>query len=233
MAVTLDGLHPTLMRPRVEALLADPEARRLGLYVVSAFRSVARQAVLFAAAVVRYGSVAKARRWVAPPGRSNHGPRVDGYGTAVDLGLPGVKAVSGQWPVHLERQVNELAGRYGLYSPMEWEDWHFEPIPSWTPHDKQPREDLMRTPVTVHITPKERGKWQQAVLPQFAFDRVSSVQLCANEDGGPVRAHVEAFAGFGGILALTFVSLDFETRDGKIARLGVPEGDVRVIIEHR
>src|SRR5688500_13170032 len=28
--MSLDGLHPQLMRPRVEALLADPEATKLG-----------------------------------------------------------------------------------------------------------------------------------------------------------------------------------------------------------
>lgn len=234
MAVNLDGLHPTLMRPRVEALLADPEAEDLGIYVVSAFRSVARQTALFAAAVVKYGSVAAARKWVAPPGRSNHGPRVDGYGTAVDLGLPGVKAVSGQWPDRKKNAVDAIARRHGLFSPMQWEDWHFEPIPGWRPPAAAPpEEDLMRTPVSVHVAPKERGKWQQAVLPQFSFDKVSHVQVCANDDGGPIRAHVEPFAGFGGILAVTLVSLDFEIRDGKIGRLGVPEGEIKLLVEHR
>lgn len=137
MAVSLEGLHPTLMRPRVEALLADAEVRKLGLYVVSAFRSIERQRVLFEAAVKKYGSVAAARKWVAPPGKSNHGPRVDGYGTAVDLGLPGIQAVSGQWPPNIEAHVNRIAARHGLYSPMAWEDWHFEPINGWTP----PEED--------------------------------------------------------------------------------------------
>lgn len=136
MAKSLDGLHPTLMRPRVEAVLADPEARKLGLFVVSAFRSNDRQAELFAAAVKKYGSEAKARKWVAPPGKSNHGPRVDGCGTAVDLGLPGLKAVSGQWPPELEAKVNAICTRHGLRSPMEWEDWHFEPIPNWTPMEE-------------------------------------------------------------------------------------------------
>jgi hypothetical protein len=142
MAVSLEGLHPTLMRPRVEALLADPLAKALGLYVVSAFRSVERQRVLYEAAIKKYGA-ADAGKWVAPPGRSNHGPRVDGYGTAVDLGLPGVQAVSGQWPPDLETAVNAIAARHGLFSPMEWEDWHFEPIKNWapTPVTPPPQED--------------------------------------------------------------------------------------------
>lgn len=136
---SLDGLHLTLMRPRVEALLADPEAQAMGVTVVSAFRSKDRQAELFAAAVKKYGSVAAARKWVAPPGRSKHGPSVDGYGTAVDFGIRGVRAVSGQWPTDLVTRFDAIAARHGLYSPMEWEDWHFEPIPSWTP----PQEDDM------------------------------------------------------------------------------------------
>lgn len=138
MSPSLDGLHPTLMRPRVEATLADPEAKSIGLYVVSAFRSVEYQRRLFAAAVRKYGSEAAARKWVAPPGKSNHGPKVDGYGTAVDFGVPGVKAVNGEWPKHIEQAVNVVAGRHGLYSPMEWEDWHFEPMAAWTPAEPRP-----------------------------------------------------------------------------------------------
>lgn len=147
MAKSLEGLHPTLMRPRVEALLADPEAVALGIFIVSAFRSLARQKELFDAAVEKYGSVARARKWVAPPGHSNHGPKVDGFGTAVDLGIPGQKAVSGQWPVQREAAVNRIAARHGLYSPMDWEDWHFEPIPNWT----------TARPVPALITPDEEA----------------------------------------------------------------------------
>lgn len=133
VAKSLDNLHPTLMRPRVEAFLADPEARALGIFLISGFRSIERQRQLFEAAVRKYGSEAKARKWVAPPGKSNHGPKVDGFGTAIDIGLPGVKAVSGDWPDDIERQVNAIAARHGLASPMDWEDWHFEPIADFTP----------------------------------------------------------------------------------------------------
>lgn len=150
MAQSLDGLHPTVMRPRVEAVLADPEAKTLGLYVVSAFRSIEHQERLFRAAVRKYGSEKAARRWVAYPGKSNHGPSRDDagnkvsdqrrygkWGAAVDFGIPGYKAVSGQWPAELERKVNAICARHGLRSPMAWEDWHFEPDPDWQP----PKED--------------------------------------------------------------------------------------------
>lgn len=144
MTKSLDGLHPVFRR-RVEALLADPEAVAAGVHVVSAFRSVERQRELFDAAVRKYGSPAAARRWVAPPGGSNHGPRVSGYGIAVDFGIRGVQAVSGQWPRDKEALMRRLGSRYRLRSPMEWEDWHYEPIEglrirldSWTPDTAPP-----------------------------------------------------------------------------------------------
>lgn len=139
MTVSLDGLHPTLMRPRVEATLADPRAVALRLYVVSAFRSIERQRQLFEAAVKKYGSVKEARKWVAPPGTSNHGPKVEGYGTAVDFGMPGVHAdENGHWPPHIRQQVDAICADHGLASPMQWEDWHYEPIAGWTPPAPQP-----------------------------------------------------------------------------------------------
>jgi hypothetical protein len=148
MAVSLDGLHPTLMRPRVEALLADQRAKTLGISVVSAYRSNEHQRELWNAQLAKQRTLHptwtvaqiehEAGKWVAPPSRSNHGPRVDGCGTAVDLAVRGHAALQGQWPADVERQVNELAERYGLFSPMEWEDWHFEPIPNWAPPTPPP-----------------------------------------------------------------------------------------------
>lgn len=129
----LEHLWPPF-REQVEALLADPDAQKLGVYVVSGFRSVELQAQLYAAALVRYGSKQAAGKWVAPPGRSKHGPRVDAaghepgtYGLAVDLGVRGFVAVQGHWPKHVKDKVTVLADRYEMYSPMEWEDWHHEP----------------------------------------------------------------------------------------------------------
>lgn len=135
MTVSLEGLHPTLMRPRVEAVLADPEAVHLGLYVVSAFRSIIRQQQLWNAALDKYKDPEVADNWVARPGTSNHGPKLEGYGTAVDFGLPNVKAVEGKWPPAVRSAVDAIAERHGLRSPMEWEDWHYEPIPWWTPSE--------------------------------------------------------------------------------------------------
>jgi len=81
-----------------------------GLSVTSGYRSVAEQTKLFNAAVQKYGSVEAARKYVAPPGRSNHN-----RGLAADL--------SGNLEL-----AHRLAPQYGLTFPMSWEPWHVEPI---------------------------------------------------------------------------------------------------------
>jgi hypothetical protein len=132
MTADMGGLYPAF-RNRVNALLHDPDAIAMGVTVVSAFRSDAKQAELFAAAVKKYGSKSAARKWVAPPGHSNHGPRVDAagkepgpFGVAVDFGVRGVHALSGQWPQTLDTRMRDLGRKYGLKRPMAWEDWHYE-----------------------------------------------------------------------------------------------------------
>lgn len=91
---------------KIKALVAASGGR---VWIVSGFRSVERQQQLWDAAVKKYGSAAAARKWVAPPGKSNHGK-----GIAVDLGGDLKLAAA-------------LAPRFGLHRPMSWESWHFEP----------------------------------------------------------------------------------------------------------
>ncbi len=81
--------------------------------ITSAFRSVERQAELWAAALAKYGSEAEARKWVAPPGHSNHN-----RGMAADLsyGSPAVQ----DW-------FHANAANYGLGFRMGNEPWHIEP----------------------------------------------------------------------------------------------------------
>mgnify|MGYP002140046610 FL=1 len=52
--------------------MAPPDIRRQ-LQVYSGYRSPERQAQLWDAALKKYGSPEAARKWVAPPGRSQHG----------------------------------------------------------------------------------------------------------------------------------------------------------------
>lgn len=78
--------------------------------VFSGYRSPERQAQLFADAVEKYGSEEAARKWVAPPGKSNHGK-----GVAADL--------------KGDLQCAKMAApRLGLTFPMDHEPWHIEPL---------------------------------------------------------------------------------------------------------
>lgn len=91
---------------RVNALIAASGGR---LSIRSGRRSNAEQQKLWEGALKKYGSVSAARKWVAPPGRSNHEK-----GLAADLG--GDLALA-----------HKLAPQFGLTFPMPWEDWHIEP----------------------------------------------------------------------------------------------------------
>src|SRR5215470_8230874 len=66
---------------RLRAMMA---AAPLPLTISSGYRSPIRQAELYDAAVGKYGSPEAARKWVAPPGRSQHN-----FGMAADLGYGG------------------------------------------------------------------------------------------------------------------------------------------------
>lgn len=115
------GLRPE-MQERVAAMLqaADQELGPGSLRITSAYRSPELQAELYASALERYGSEEEARRWVAPPGSSQHN-----FGTAVDFAntegslLRDPDSREAQW-------LRENAARFGLAVPMDWEPWQVE-----------------------------------------------------------------------------------------------------------
>ena len=103
------------------ALFEDaPHAIRDGLQIGSGYRSDARQRELFDAAVKKYGSPEVARKWVAPPGKSQHN-----HGNAVDIWYNGTRLDKA--PAEVRQWVHDNAAAYGLRFPMEWESWHIEP----------------------------------------------------------------------------------------------------------
>jgi hypothetical protein len=101
----LDGLQPDFANA-VQQLINASGGR---VWINSGYRSEEEQNRLWQKALRQYGSPEAARKWVAPPGKSNHGK-----GIAVDLG--GDLALAAR-----------LAPRFGLHRPMSWEPWHFEP----------------------------------------------------------------------------------------------------------
>ena len=97
---------------------APPEIRQ-GLGIYSGARSNERQAELYQDALKKYGSPEAARKWVAPPGRSNHN-----HGTAADLSFNGQSLKNA--PKEVVDWVHSNAGRFGLKFPLANENWHIE-----------------------------------------------------------------------------------------------------------
>lgn len=116
----VDGLTEDFAT-NLSAMFQDaPAGIREGLQVGSGFRSVDRQAQLFADAVKKYGSPEAARKWVAPPGNSQHN-----HGNAVDIWYKGQRLDKA--PQEVQDWVHANADKYGLRFPMSYEPWHIEP----------------------------------------------------------------------------------------------------------
>lgn len=102
---SIDNLHPIFLQQLMAFVAASGGRVQLG----SGWRSVAKQAELYADWLA--GKPGQAR--AAPPGKSNHN-----FGLAMDLVyLPGGK----EW-------AHQNAARFGLFFPMDDEDWHIEPL---------------------------------------------------------------------------------------------------------
>ncbi len=90
--------------------------------VDSGWRSRAYQEQLLHEAILKYGSVAEASRWVATPSTSSHVP-----GDAVDVGPSGAAA----W-------LSEHGAAYGLCRVYGNEPWHYELRPEAINHGCPP-----------------------------------------------------------------------------------------------
>jgi LAS superfamily LD-carboxypeptidase LdcB len=109
--------HITGMQSEFQQKLATmianlPDDLKGQVTVNSGYRSPERQQELWLQALQKYGSPEAARKWVAPPGNSQHNK-----GNAADLGYGSDAARS--W-------VHQNAGQYGLSFPMGHEPWHIE-----------------------------------------------------------------------------------------------------------
>lgn len=116
----VENLTPA-MADNLDALFESaPSNIRDGLQVGSGYRSVERQTQLWNEALAKYGSAAEARKWVAPPGRSQHN-----HGNAVDIWYNGVRLDKA--PAEVREWVHANAGNFGLHFPLGNEAWHIEP----------------------------------------------------------------------------------------------------------
>lgn len=107
---TFTGMAPEFTSALQQLFAAAPPD--LGLRVSSGYRSNERQAQLWEEALAKYGSPEAARKWVAPPGKSNHN-----HGHAADLKYLSPEAKA--W-------AHENAAKFGLAFPLGNEDWHVE-----------------------------------------------------------------------------------------------------------
>jgi soluble lytic murein transglycosylase-like protein len=126
---------------------APPEMRdKLGLF--SGFRSVERQNELWQAALKKYGSAAKARKWVAPPGHSQHNE-----GNAADLAYDGKSLKNA--PPEVVKWLHDNAGAHGLKFPLGNENWHIEDSSTRGGKEVKPVNQLLAsTQPTVDLPPE-------------------------------------------------------------------------------
>lgn len=108
------GLNQQFVGSLANLFTSAPPEIQQGLQIVSGFRSPERQAQLWQQALAKYGSEQAARKWVAPPGRSQHN-----MGNAVDLRF--LSPAAKEW-------VHANAVQHGLHFPMKHEPWHIEPV---------------------------------------------------------------------------------------------------------
>jgi D-alanyl-D-alanine carboxypeptidase len=103
------NLNSDLLRALRRAA-ADADTKGVAIVVTSGWRSSHYQARLFEDAVLKYGSEAKAARWVASARTSRHV-----QGDAVDIG----RSAAVTW-------LSKHGARYGLCRAYTNEPWHFE-----------------------------------------------------------------------------------------------------------
>ena len=109
----ISGLNPEFRVGLGKMIASAPPEIQAQLKMMSAYRSPERQSQLWDAALKKYGSPEVARKWVAPPGKSNHN-----HGEAVDLRY--LDPAAQKW-------AHENAGQFGLAFPLANEPWHIEP----------------------------------------------------------------------------------------------------------
>lgn len=103
------GLQPAVLRA-FDRAAAAAAADGVELRITSGWRSAEHQQQLYEAAVAKYGSPERARRWVLPPAESEHV-----QGLAIDVG----PREGASWLAH-----NGV--RFGLCRRYDNEPWHFE-----------------------------------------------------------------------------------------------------------
>jgi len=109
---SFSGLQPEMSSGLGAMISSAPADIQNELRVMSGFRSPETQERLWQGALKKYGSASAARKWVAPPGRSQHG-----FGNAIDWKFASKRAR--EW-------AHQNAGKFGFSFPLSNEPWHME-----------------------------------------------------------------------------------------------------------
>ncbi|XKM39130.1 D-alanyl-D-alanine carboxypeptidase family protein [Rhizobium ruizarguesonis] len=109
---SLTGMQTAFREKLAKMIASMPDDLKGGVTINSGFRDIARQQQLWLDALKKHGSPEAARKWVAPPGNSQHNK-----GNAADLGYSNDRARD--W-------VHANAGNFGLSFPLSNENWHIE-----------------------------------------------------------------------------------------------------------
>lgn len=118
---------------RLSNALEDP-AMPKGVTIYSGYRSPEHQERLWKQALKKYVSPAAARKWVAPPGGSQHN-----HGNAADLLYNGVRL--DKIDPAIRQRIHDVMGRYGMHFRMSHEPWHVEVNPAAKPLDQMSMEE--------------------------------------------------------------------------------------------
>lgn len=108
----IDGMASAFAEKLATMLASMPENLKGDITINSGYRDIQRQQQLWIDALKKYGSPQAARKWVAPPGNSQHNK-----GNAADLGYGSDAA---------RKWAHENAGNFGLSFPLANENWHIE-----------------------------------------------------------------------------------------------------------
>lgn len=172
---------------RLAQFLAAAGEQAGRITITSGARSIERQAQLWQQALEKYGSPEAARKWVAPPGRSQHN-----VGRAADLAFES-EAVK-KW-------AHANAEAFGLVFRLDNEAWHIEL------QREEGRKQKKRSLDDLLLTEKQQVALQEQINAinadatltdeqrQFAIDKLMASTKLLNQaqaEGIPITAAVKA-----------------------------------------
>ncbi|RVG08509.1 phage tail protein [Sinorhizobium meliloti] len=108
----VNGMADAFAQKLAKMLASMPDDLKGSVTINSGYRSIERQQQLWLDALKKYGTPEAARKWVAPPGNSQHNK-----GNAADLGYASDAA---------RKWMHANAGNFGLSFPLANENWHIE-----------------------------------------------------------------------------------------------------------